>query len=72
MKTLITRNTWNAIVNLMDDDKREQTARNLGGDTEDDFLEEYLNLDPEFEDVLKSEFNIDIYKYAYDGILVED
>ena len=72
MKTLITRNTWIAIANLMDVEKREQVAYDLRLEPEDKFLEEYLNLDPEFEDVLKSEFDIDIYRDSYEGIIVED
>lgn len=66
MKTLITRNKWIAIVNLMDDEKRKQVVYDSCPCTVDEFLEKYLNLDPEFEDVLKLGFNIDIYKDAYD------
>ena len=68
----INENTWNAIANLMDDEKREKTAFDYAPCTEEDFLDEYLKLDPEFEDILKSEFDIDIYKEAYEGIIVED
>ena len=71
MKTLITRNKWIAIVNLMDNEKRKQVLYDSCPCTVDKFLEEYLNLDPEFEDVLKLGFNIDIYKDAYEGIIVE-
>ena len=54
----INENKWNAIANLMDDDKREKTAFDYAPCTEEEFLDEYLKLDAEFENVLKSEFNI--------------
>ena len=54
----INENTWKAIVNLMDDEKREKTAFDYAPCTEEEFLDEYLKLDAEFENVLKSEFNI--------------
>ena len=57
----INENKWNAIANLMDDDKRFMANWEVDGEfTYEKFLDEYLKLDPEFEDVLKSEFNIEL------------
>ena len=56
----ISENTWKSIANLMDDEKREKTAFDYAPCTEEKFLAEYLKLDPKFEDVLKSEFNIEL------------
>ena len=43
----------------MDDDFAEQAARD-GAETEEEFVSQYLKLDPEFEIVLRTEFSIDI------------
>ena len=63
MKTLSIVNTDStlmaAIRNMMDDDFAEQVARD-GAETEEEFVQEYLKLDPEFEIVLNTEFSIDI------------
>ena len=63
MKTLSIVNTdatlMAAIRNMMDDDFAEQVARD-GAETEEEFVQEYLQLDPEFEIVLNTEFSIDI------------
>jgi len=57
----INENVWKAIVNLMDDDKRFMANWEVDGEyTEEKFLYEYLKLDPGFEDVLKSEFSIEL------------
>ena len=48
-----------AIRNMMDDDFAEQVARD-GAETEEEFVMEYLKLDPEFEIVLSTEFSIDL------------
>ena len=57
----INENVWKAIVNLMDDDKRFMANWEVDGEyTEEKFLDEYLKLDPGFEDVLKSEFSIEL------------
>ncbi|WP_418311438.1 hypothetical protein [Phocaeicola sp.] len=47
---------WEAIVNMMDDDIRECVADELAPCTNEEFLKRYLELDPEFQDVLDSEF----------------
>ena len=43
---------WEAIVNLMDDEIREQVHMELAPCTDEEFLARYLELDPEFESVL--------------------
>ena len=52
-------NLWESIVNLMDDDKREEAHLRVAPCTDKEFLEEYLKLDPEFEEVLWMEFDIE-------------
>ena len=37
------RNLYNAIVNVMDDETREQVASDFEGETEKDFLRQYLD-----------------------------
>ncbi len=55
----INSNLMAAIRNLMDDELAEQAADEFP-ETESEFIMEYLKLDPDFEDVLKSEFNIEM------------
>ena len=43
---------WEAIVNLMNDEIREQVHMELAPCTDEEFLKRYLELDPEFENVL--------------------
>lgn len=47
---------WEAIVNLMNDEIRERVAFELAPCTEEEFLKRYLELDPEFQNVLDTEF----------------
>lgn len=47
---------WEAIVNLMNDEIRERVAFELAPCTEEEFLKRYLELDPDFQKVLDSEF----------------
>lgn len=47
---------WEAIVNMMDDDIRERVADELAPCANEEFLKRYLELDPEFQNVLDSEF----------------
>ena len=49
-----------AIVNLMDDEIREQVHRELAPCTDMEFLRRYVELDPEFESVLESEFGVEL------------
>ena len=48
--------TWDLIVNLMDDNKREELHRKLATNNEFEFLAAYLQLDPEFRKTLQQEF----------------
>ena len=56
----IEQKTMDAIATYMDDDKREQVHFELAPCDPEEFLKRYLELDPDFEDVLKSDFNISI------------
>lgn len=56
----IEQKTMDAIAAYMDDDKREQVHFELAPCEPEEFLKRYLELDPDFEDVLKSDFNISI------------
>ena len=49
-------NTWEALTSLMNDDYREQVNIELSPCTNMDFLERYLELDPDFEMVIEQEF----------------
>lgn len=49
-----------AIATYMDDDKREKVHFKLAPCEPEEFLKRYLELDPDFEDVLKSEFSIEL------------
>lgn len=48
-----------AIAVYMDGDKREQTHRELAPCSPEEFLKRYLELDPDFEEVLKGEFSVE-------------
>lgn len=52
------QNIMDAIALYMDDDIREQVHAELAPCTNDQFLSRYLELDPGFEDLLVSEFNL--------------
>lgn len=47
---------WEAIVNMMDADIRERVAFELAPCTNEEFLKRYLELAPDFQNVLDSEF----------------
>ena len=47
---------WEAIVNMMDDDIRERVAFELAPCTNEEFLNRYLELAPDFQNVLDTEF----------------
>lgn len=51
---------WNAIASYMDDDKREEVHGDLAPCTEYEFLIKYLELDPDFAELLKQEFSIEV------------
>ena len=50
---------WETIVNYMDDDKRETVHFELAPCSEKEFLERYVELEPEFEQLLAEEFSIE-------------
>lgn len=49
-------NYWEAIVNMMDDVTRERVAFELAPCTNEEFLNRYLELAPDFQNVLDTEF----------------
>lgn len=50
---------WTSIVNLMDDKIREAVHREFAPCSKRIFIAEYLERDPEFEQVLAEEFGIE-------------
>lgn len=50
---------WNAIASYMDDEKREAVHSEYAPCSMTKFLAEYLKLDPDFADLLESEFDIE-------------
>lgn len=56
----IDQKTMDAIAVYMDDDKRERVHFELAPCEPEEFLKRYLELDPEFEGVLKTEFSIEL------------
>lgn len=49
-----------AIAIFMNGDVREQVHRELAPCNNNEFIKRYCEIDPDFENVLKSEFGIDI------------
>ena len=49
---------WEAIASHMNDDIREEVHAELAPTTEVIFLSRYLELDPDFAEILRNEFNI--------------
>ena len=47
---------WEAIVNLMNDEIREHVAFELAPCTNEEFLKRYLEIAPDFQNVLDTEF----------------
>ena len=47
---------WEEVASLMDDEKREEVHFELAPCSKEEFLKRYLELDPDFENVLESEF----------------
>lgn len=56
----ISQKTMDAIAVYMDDEIREKVHYELAPCDPEMFLRRYLELDPDFENVLKSEFSIDM------------
>ena len=55
----ITDKIMNAIASYMDDDKRETVHFELAPCTSEEFITRYLELDPDFEDLLRNEFGFE-------------
>lgn len=53
----MTDETWDEIVDNMDEAVREQVDEELGVCNEQEFLDRYLELDPVFETLLLREFS---------------
>lgn len=56
----LTEEFLNDMAVYMDDDKRERVHFELAPCEPEEFLKRYLEIDPDFEAVLKSEFSIEI------------
>lgn len=55
---------WNAITGYMNDDLREQVHAELAPCSPKDFLARYLELDPDFRELLDDEFSPDYVRAA--------
>lgn len=55
----ITMELMNDIATYMDDEKREKVHFELAPCTPEEFLSRYVELDPEFEKLLWTEFKVD-------------
>lgn len=56
----IDKNMMDRIAVYMDDEKREQVHFELAPCEPEEFLKRYLELDPEFKDILETEFSIEL------------
>lgn len=56
----LTKNLMSTIAVYMEDEIREKVHFELAPCEPEEFLRRYLELDPEFEGVLKSEFSIEL------------
>lgn len=56
----INQDLMDRIAIYMDDEKREQVHREIAPCSPEEFLKRYLELDPDFENILKSEFSIEL------------
>lgn len=57
---MISQDLMDRIAIYMDDEKREQVHRELAPCSPEEFLKRYIELEPSFENVLKSEFSIEL------------
>ena len=57
---MLTQDKMDIIATYMDDEKREQVHNELAPCNPEKFLKRYIEIDPDFEDVLKSEFSIEL------------
>ena len=55
---------WDAITSYMNDDLREQVHAELAPCSPKDFLTRYLELDPDFQDLLDDEFSPEYVRVA--------
>lgn len=56
----VTQEKMDVIAMYMDNEKREQVHDELAPCTPEEFLRRYIELEPEFESVLKEEFSIEL------------
>ena len=56
----INQDLMDTIASYMDDDKREHVHFELAPCTCEEFIRRYLDLDPDFEDLLYQEFGIEV------------
>lgn len=56
----LTQDLMDTIASYMDDDKREQVHAELAPCDPEEFLKRYLELDPDFDLLLETEFSIAI------------
>lgn len=64
-ETKINQELMNTIASYMDDDKRETVHAELAPCEPEEFLKRYLELDPNFEEILNNEFDIEISREKY-------
>lgn len=55
---ILTQDLMDVIATYMNDEIREDLHQELAPCNPDEFLTRYLELDPEFEELLENEFNI--------------
>lgn len=56
----LTQEELDVIATYMNDDIREDVAFDLDSCTPEEFLKDYVNRDEDFEELLKSEFSIEM------------
>ena len=56
----LTQELMDTIASYMDDDKRETVHAELAPCEPEEFLKRYLELDPDFEELLKNEFGVEM------------
>lgn len=56
----LTQEMLDVIATYMDDDIREGLHFDIAPCSPEEFLKKYIELDPDFEDILKSEFSIEL------------
>ena len=59
-ETKINQELMDTIASYMDDDKREHVHFELAPCEPEEFLKRYLELDPDFEELLNNEFSIEV------------